>query len=294
MSNTNYPKDIEETERAKAIRHNYDDLFWRQPNVHAVGVGFLIDQEGRRTDQIGVLVSVTEIAPTDQVLPEDRLPDYLDGVPVQILEEAIHQSWSEQILRHRPLMSGIRVTAPAIGSGTNVGTLTGWATRNSDNTKVLVTALHLVTGVDRLHLVSEDEELYQIETTIPAEKVGDILGWVEISDVPGALNAADAAIFRPAGVVQATFEPHIHSTGHIHNSSNFAGLILAGTVDPKPGMDLKYLSPYYGARDVVVERVGDTRSIGDYSYQDVVRLDLGSNLGGLGDSGVACLLPSRR
>ena len=72
---------------AQAIRYKYDDLFWRQPNVHAVGIGDITDENGEYTDIWGFRIHVTEKVDQNTLPPEDRIPDCLEGVPVQIIEE---------------------------------------------------------------------------------------------------------------------------------------------------------------------------------------------------------------
>lgn len=277
-----------QTDRAIEVKRIHEAFLERTPCFQSAGVGFITVANGHRTDEIGILVSVMATDGNPLTPRKFSLPFMLDGVPVQVIEEPPHKPWGFKIIYHRPLMAGIRVTSPAKGSGTNVGTLTGLATYHHDNTQVLVTALHVVTGDDK-HQVSNNEELYQIETNIPDQKIGTIIKGVEISDAPGAPNVADAAIFRIVGSVPTSFEPHTQSTGEVHDESNYAGLIIAGTVDPQPGMDLKYLAPNYGVRDVIVESIGHSESLGNYSFQDVVHLDLGANIGGQGDSGAPCL-----
>ena len=80
-------KYIEPSERARAIRHKYEDLFWRQPNVHGVGIGILEDESGEGTEQVGFVITVTEKVDQNTLPPEDRIPDCLEGVPVQIIEQ---------------------------------------------------------------------------------------------------------------------------------------------------------------------------------------------------------------
>ena len=77
----------EDVERAQAIRHKYDDLFWRQPNVHGVGIGIIETENGEYTDRAGFIIDVTEKVDQSTLPPEDRIPDCLEGVPVQIKEE---------------------------------------------------------------------------------------------------------------------------------------------------------------------------------------------------------------
>lgn len=79
-------KYIEPSERARAIRHKYEDLFWRQPSVHGVGIGILEDESGEGTEQVGFRIYVTEKVDQDTLPPEDRIPDCLEGVPVQFIE----------------------------------------------------------------------------------------------------------------------------------------------------------------------------------------------------------------
>ena len=75
--------------RARAIRPKYDPLFWRQPNVHGVGIGDIQDGSGEWTGKWGFVVHVTEKVDQSTLPPEDRIPDCLEGVPVEIREEPI-------------------------------------------------------------------------------------------------------------------------------------------------------------------------------------------------------------
>ena len=68
------------------VRLKYDPLFWRQPNVFGVGEGFLRDENGDRTETVGINIRVTKKVDQSTLPPEDRIPDCLEGVPVQIVE----------------------------------------------------------------------------------------------------------------------------------------------------------------------------------------------------------------
>ena len=72
----------EDAERAEAIRHKYDDLFWRQPNVHGVGIGIIENENGEYTNRAGFIIDVTKKVDQSTLPPEDRIPDCLEGVPV--------------------------------------------------------------------------------------------------------------------------------------------------------------------------------------------------------------------
>ncbi len=81
----------EDVARAKAIRHKYEDLFWRQPNVHATGIGNLKGKYGEYLDIWGFSIEVTKKVDQNTLPPEDRIPDCLEGVPVQIEETPMEE-----------------------------------------------------------------------------------------------------------------------------------------------------------------------------------------------------------
>ena len=84
-----------DVERAEAIRHKYEDMFWRQPNVHGTGIGIIEDENGNATDRVGFIITVTEKVDQSTLPPEDRIPDCLEGVPVQIEERPLYNpGWS--------------------------------------------------------------------------------------------------------------------------------------------------------------------------------------------------------
>ena len=65
----------------------YDDLFWRQPNVLSVGIGLLTclpPVNGR--PPVGFDIVVSEKVDQSTLPEEDRIPDVIEGVPVQISE----------------------------------------------------------------------------------------------------------------------------------------------------------------------------------------------------------------
>ena len=120
------------------------ELFERQPNVWTMGPGYILDENGEETGEPGITIKVTEKVPQDQLPAEDRIPDRIECVRIQIIEApntAI--PWSYAIETHRPVMAGVVATSPANASGSDafVGTMTGPAVRNSDGRRVLVTNL---------------------------------------------------------------------------------------------------------------------------------------------------------
>ena len=75
--------------RANAMRDRHEDLLRRQPNFQDLSTGFLRDGKGGWTDTWGITVWVTEKVDQGALPPEDRIPDYLENVPVQVIDEEL-------------------------------------------------------------------------------------------------------------------------------------------------------------------------------------------------------------
>lgn len=75
----------EQMERATEAQARYTDMLMRMENVTGVAVG-LITKDNSYTDQIGLVVLVEKKVPSEQLAPQDRIPDELDGVPVDVQE----------------------------------------------------------------------------------------------------------------------------------------------------------------------------------------------------------------
>ena len=73
-------------DKGLAVRKKHIELFRRQPNVWSVGVGFLQDQNGDYTDEVGIVVRVTQLVLQEDLPEIDRIPESIDGVRIQILE----------------------------------------------------------------------------------------------------------------------------------------------------------------------------------------------------------------
>lgn len=70
-------------ERARAVKAAHEKQLLAKANVVAVGVGFR--QRGQSTtDEVCIVVSVRRKVPWSQLVPEDRIPAELDGVPVDV------------------------------------------------------------------------------------------------------------------------------------------------------------------------------------------------------------------
>ncbi len=73
-------KPLEELRRVKA-RHEAELM--DKANVVSVGIGFR-QQGNRPTDELAIVVSVTQKVPRSALAPEDRIPEEIEGVIVDV------------------------------------------------------------------------------------------------------------------------------------------------------------------------------------------------------------------
>jgi hypothetical protein len=67
----------------QAIKARYEKDLLKKANVIGVGIGLRIRQ-GRPVGGPALIVNVTHKVPLEQLRPEDRVPDTLDGVRVWV------------------------------------------------------------------------------------------------------------------------------------------------------------------------------------------------------------------
>ena len=104
MTNVNTP------ERRREVRRKYDSLFWRQPNVYVVSLGRIRDENGNITNTWSITLRVTEKVDQATLPPEGRIPDSLEGIPIQILEEQPPPlAMGVPSSNHRPVLSGLQI-----------------------------------------------------------------------------------------------------------------------------------------------------------------------------------------
>ena len=84
-------------ERILEVRDKYRSLFRRQPNYQGNGPSDLRDENGERTETRGIIIYVTKKVDQGALPAEDRIPDCLEDVPVQIVEEARNILLSESL-----------------------------------------------------------------------------------------------------------------------------------------------------------------------------------------------------
>ncbi len=192
--------------------------------------------------------------------------------------------------RHDELVAGLRIKSGSRPGAFHVetprsggGTLTGIATDLTTRRKVLVTNLHVMTGLTEagnFQVPSGTEQMYH-PTVDPdgANLMGSRLDYYRL----GAVNQVDMATCdREVGV---RVDQVLHS-----EPTHTDRKIVAGTRKPLLDMELVMMGGYGGEGVVTVEAVGVNRSLGGRRFTNLVKLDCGDRPFQNGDSGAGCYL----
>ena len=82
---------LERANKTLEVFKKYRPLLLRYPDRLYVEIGFLRDEEtGQRTKSWGIVIVVSEMVDQDTLPIDDRIPDKLEGVPVQIITSEIY------------------------------------------------------------------------------------------------------------------------------------------------------------------------------------------------------------
>ena len=83
-------------QQIKVVREKYEALIERQPTWHGTGTGNLKDADRQPTGPLGIIIHVERKVDQNTLPPEDRIPDCLDGIPVQIIESGLDTTHAEE------------------------------------------------------------------------------------------------------------------------------------------------------------------------------------------------------
>lgn len=89
------------------------------PNVHAVDVGFEFS-EGKPSGRLALRVHVTEKIPLAKLRRSQRVPDELDGVPVDVIQFNPEPQLTRSE-RHDPVIGGVRIRNTSRTAGGTLG-----------------------------------------------------------------------------------------------------------------------------------------------------------------------------
>ena len=309
--------------RIREVRLANDDLFWRYPNVVAVGEGYFKSPTGDWMNIIGIIVHVSERVSPTSIPAADRITDIIDGVPVQIRVDdgEYGHMMGEVNEEHRPLKSGILVTSvrrvvdedDTDVTGATVsfvpvdapGTLTGVATSTFDNTRVVMTAAHVMapdgslnpTGDEEMYQETIDKDLLPIRslpefvagyTPTETKKIGTNVNWSTRS--LEATNVADLAICDLVDNMPSQFM--LHGDPHLPGRMIVPGVVepFCDPANPDNCMKLTMIGARNGEGTVKVREVNQIRTVDGVRYMGLVQLDAKDRAVQGGDSGGACFV----
>ena len=78
-----------ETQRIRMVAHKHADQLLSHPKAHGLSVWFLYDERGRYSDEVGILVLVTEKVDGKNAPKEQRIPARLEGIKVQMIQRSM-------------------------------------------------------------------------------------------------------------------------------------------------------------------------------------------------------------
>ncbi|MCU0496367.1 MAG: hypothetical protein MUF87_03330 [Anaerolineae bacterium] len=71
--------------RLTEIQTRYLEMLMSKPNVIGVGIGKR-KRSGVYLEEVCIVVMVTQKVPFDQLHPEDRIPQMIEGIPIDVQE----------------------------------------------------------------------------------------------------------------------------------------------------------------------------------------------------------------
>jgi hypothetical protein len=173
------------------------------PLVIGVGSGPRI-RRGRQTRELCVQVFVERKRPLEALGPAERVPETVAAVdasePVATdVIEIVRPNEHQDVTRYRPVPGGCSIGPEA---SVSAGTLGGWACDNADDTMVLLTNNHVISGLDNLPAARRIVQPGRLDGgALPADLIGSLkrhLALTTVANPPGAplppVTAVDAAI----------------------------------------------------------------------------------------------------
>ena len=182
-----------------AAQEQSEERLMRLPNVIGVGTGLRI-KAGRITDDVCVQVLVDKKLPREALSAADvvpsRVPGPLRDAGTDVLQIAIEPQ--QDTGRYRPVPGAISIGPEA---SVSAGTLGGWACDNTDDTTVLLTNNHVISGLDAMPALRRVVQPGRLDGgVLPRDVIGQLKRHVVVNvvpNVPGAmppLSVVDAAI----------------------------------------------------------------------------------------------------
>jgi hypothetical protein len=106
-----------EIEAIRRIKAQYADLLLGKSNVVACGVGYKM-VGGVRIDEVCVIASVTAKVASEQLAPDDLVPQTLEGVKTDVQETGVIRALQNRTDKWRPAPGGVSIGHVDITAGT--------------------------------------------------------------------------------------------------------------------------------------------------------------------------------
>src|SRR5215203_6918778 len=166
------------------------------PPVIGVASGPRI-RRGRQTRELCVQVFVERKRPLEALGLAERVPETVAGIASEQVAtdviEIARPSEHQDVTRYRPVRGGCSIGPEA---SVSAGTLGGWACDNTDDTMILLTNNHVISGLDNLPAARRIVQPGRLDGgTLPADVIGSLKRHVALTTVanrPRDLRAAGA------------------------------------------------------------------------------------------------------
>lgn len=130
------------TKQQKEACHTAQKALKQNKDVVSVGLGYRY-RNGKRTDEICVVVGVKKKLPPDQVPPGQMVMDTVNGIPTDVVEYGeikAHVATLALTERRRPCPPGYSISHPEV----TAGTLGAWVHRGSGDEYYILSNNHVV------------------------------------------------------------------------------------------------------------------------------------------------------
>jgi hypothetical protein len=188
--------------RVLYVQEQNEERLLDLPPVIGVASGPRI-RRGKQTREQCVQVFVERKRPLEELGSEERVPEALGGLGAEPVGtdviEITRPSEHQDVTRYRPVPGGCSIGPEA---SVSAGTLGGWACDNTDDTMVLLTNNHVISGLDDLPRARRVVQPGRLDGgVLPADVIGSLKRHIPLTTVanpPGAplppVTAVDAAI----------------------------------------------------------------------------------------------------
>lgn len=193
---------IEQITRAQTVRAAYVASLLAKQNVIACGVGYKVSA-GQVTDELGVVLSVTQKLPAAQLTAQDLVPKELDGVTTDVLETGIIRAFQGHRGRWRPTVPpGVSIGHKDITAGTF-----GCLVQRGDE-RFILSNNHVLANSNAGRPGDAVLQPGRADGGTDADKVAELADYVPIDfgDGAGGCGALLASLRRVLGQMAATQE----------------------------------------------------------------------------------------